>query len=41
MGNSDFFPAIKMWESYKSTWVLNPVFGKLDAHYLIRGFTCV
>ena len=25
--NSDFFPAIETWESYKSTWVLNLVFG--------------
>ena len=28
--NPDFFPAIKTWENYKSTWVVNPVFGKRD-----------
>ena len=31
MDNSDFLLAIETWESYKSTWVLNPVFGKQDA----------
>ena len=39
--NSDFFPAIETWESYKSTGVLNTVFGKRDAPYLVRGFACL
>ena len=29
--NSDFFPAIETWESYRITWLLNSVFGKRDA----------
>ena len=37
-GNFDLFPAVETWQSYKSTWVLNPVFGKRDAPKLIRSF---
>ena len=29
--NSDFFPVIETWESYKITWVLNSVLGNRDA----------
>ena len=38
--NSDFFATIETWEGYKSTWALNPVFGKPDAPELIRGIAC-
>ena len=39
-GQLGFFPAFETWKNYKSTWVLNPVFGKREPT-LINSWLCL